>query len=75
MELLTPGYGLIVWQMLALLGSLLFLISWVMIFTAKNLNTTERLIWMLGTLLLPIVGPVLFLMKQLTAKTISDRSR
>jgi hypothetical protein len=75
MELLTPGFGLIIWQLLVILSSLLFVISWVMILTAKNLDATERLTWMLGTLLLPVIGPVIFFVKQLRAKAIADRSR
>jgi hypothetical protein len=64
MELLAPELGLLIWQVLFTLSSLLFLVSWIVILTKENLDTTERLTWMLGTLLLPVIGPVIFFVKQ-----------
>ncbi len=60
MELLTPGTGLIIWQLLVFLAVLLFLVAWIIILVSKKLDPRERLSWMLGTLFLPIVGPVIF---------------
>jgi hypothetical protein len=68
MELLTPGYGLIFWQIIVMLSSLLFVVSWVMILIDKRLDATERLTWMLGTLLLPIIGAVIYFVKRSRVK-------
>jgi hypothetical protein len=57
MGLLTPGPGLIIWQMLIVTNIVLFAVSWIMILTTKAFDSRDRLSWLLATLLLPIVGP------------------
>jgi hypothetical protein len=60
MELISPGLGLIVWQMFVLLTVILFIVSWASLLTSKTLNSRNKLSWLLGTLFLPILGPILF---------------
>jgi len=59
MEILTPGSAIMVWQSFYLVTILLVLVSWVLILTAKTIKPTKKLIWLLGTLFLPVIGPVL----------------
>lgn len=59
MELLTPGTPLIIWQLFFLATILLVLVSWTLIFTAKRMEPTRKIIWLAGTLFLPVVGPIL----------------
>ena len=58
MELLTPGSFLVIWQLFYLMTILLALISWTLVLTAK-IDPTKKLIWLLGTLFLPVIGPIL----------------
>jgi hypothetical protein len=48
-----------VWQIFAGISLLLFVISFILI--NKKLRDQEKILWLLGTVLLPILGPVLFL--------------
>ena len=64
MELHTPGTGLIIWQLLIFSMIILFVVSWIMILTTKAFDSKARLSWLIGTLLLPIVGPILFFIKR-----------
>lgn len=68
MDLLTPGIGLLVWQILIFVMAILFVISWIIIFTTNTLNSGDRPSWLLGTLFLPIIGPLIFLTKILMAR-------
>ncbi len=63
MELVAPGTGLILWQTVLLTGILLFIIAWLVILMTNKLNATAKLVWMLGTFFLPIIGPLIFLIK------------
>ena len=63
MELLSPGTGLIIWQLFTLLCTLLVIAAWVLIIRSKH-DPTTKLIWMLATLFLPILGPVLFFLSR-----------
>jgi len=56
-----PSWVMLLWQIVAGIGLVLFLISFVLIFANKELPYREKMLWLLGTLLLPIVGPILFL--------------
>ncbi len=58
MELLTPDNFLIIWSSFYLVTILLVLLSWTLILTAKKIDPTKKLIWLLGTLYLPLVGPI-----------------
>ncbi len=59
MELLTPGSFLVIWQLFYLMTILLALISWTLVLTAKRIDPTKKIIWLLGTLFLPVIGPIL----------------
>ena len=49
------------WQVFAGISLLLFLLSFVFILINKKLHDREKILWLLGTVLLPILGPILFL--------------
>ncbi|MBW7465836.1 hypothetical protein ABID22_001776 [Pontibacter aydingkolensis] len=63
MELVTPGIGLIFWQTVILSGIPLFLISWIMILVTNRLDATHKIVWLIGTLFLPVIGPLIFFIK------------
>ena|GEM_PF-3200501 len=58
MELLSPDNFLIIWSSFYLVTILLVLLSWTLILTTKKIDPTKKLIWLLGTLYLPLVGPI-----------------
>ncbi len=68
MDLLSPGTGLIIWQLFALTCTLLFITAWVVILRSKSLDSSTKRIWMLATMLIPILGPVLFFVSRSSLK-------
>jgi hypothetical protein len=62
MELLTPGAGLIFWQVMIGAQLLLLLVSWIMILISSKIDPTKKIIWLSGTLFLPVIGPLVFLL-------------
>jgi TRAP-type C4-dicarboxylate transport system permease small subunit len=60
MELLSPGYGLLFFQSVILISILLFTISWIIILLNNQIESTKKIVWLIATLFLPIIGPVLF---------------
>lgn len=50
-----------VWQVFAGISLALFILSFVLILVNKKLPNREKILWLLGALLLPILGPILFL--------------
>jgi hypothetical protein len=66
---LNPGIGLIVWQLVMLTALVLFLLSWILIFKDTKIGRTKKVVWLLVTLMLPVVGPVVFLV---SAKKLSS---
>jgi len=56
-----PPFLLMVWQIGAAIVLIFFLISLVMILNNKILHTREKMLWIWGTFLLPIIGPLLFM--------------
>ena len=60
MDLLTPGIGLIVWQVITLLALIFFIGAWVMILTDARWDNQRKLIWLLATFCLPILGALLY---------------
>ncbi|WP_162427791.1 PLDc N-terminal domain-containing protein [Pontibacter pudoricolor] len=68
METVTPDIGLIFWQMVIFSGLPLFLISWIMILVTKRLDATNKLVWLIGTLFLPVIGPLLFFFRYSSLK-------
>lgn len=66
MKLLTPGAGLIFWQVIIAAQLLLLLVSWIMILISSKIDPTRKIIWLSGTLFLPVIGPLLFLLSYRT---------
>lgn len=50
-----------IWRIFAGISLALFIVSFVFILLNRQLRDREKILWLLGTLLLPILGPVLFL--------------
>lgn len=59
MDLLTPGAGLIIWQIFVAAAMALTLIAWVMIAVSSALKSTNKILWLAITLL-PVIGATLF---------------
>jgi len=60
MELVTSGLGLLFWQLIIMLTIGLFIVVWMMILISKRLEPYQKKVWMIGTLFLPVVGPLIF---------------
>lgn len=60
MELLAPGFGLLLFQLTTLFSIVLFISSWVTILITNRLESNQKLVWLLGTLFPPVIGPILF---------------
>lgn len=60
MDLLTPGIGLLIWQLFVMITVVLFVLSWIVILTTNRIAQSKKITWLLSTLLLPLVGPILF---------------
>jgi len=56
-----PPFLFVIWQIAAVIILIFFLISLVMILNNKILPTREKMLWIWGTFLLPIIGPLLFM--------------
>jgi cytochrome c biogenesis protein CcdA len=56
-----PSVFIELWQLFAGISLIFFLVSFVFIMINKKLRNQEKLLWLLGTVLLPILGPILFL--------------
>lgn len=74
MDLLTPGVGLLLWQILIFVIVILFAVSWIVILRTKAMDSRDRLAWLLGTLFLPIIGPVIFLTKFFVTRERENKS-
>jgi hypothetical protein len=61
METLTPGAGLLVWQIVLPLAFVLWMAAWIMILLTRRLQAADKIVWLIGTLALPIIGPLIFL--------------
>lgn len=64
MELVSAQTGVIIWQIFIAFHVILFMTAWTMILLSSRLNAPYTLAWMLGTLLLPVLGPVIFFMRR-----------
>jgi TRAP-type C4-dicarboxylate transport system permease small subunit len=60
MDLLTPGIGLIVWQLIIFANILLIAISWIYIIK-RGYQLTPKLLMILLTILIPIAGALICL--------------
>jgi apolipoprotein N-acyltransferase len=60
MDLITPGIGLIAWQLILFANIFLIAISWIYIIK-RGYPLTSKLLMMLLTILIPIVGALICL--------------
>lgn len=56
-----PPILISMWQIFAGISLALFILSFVFILVNRKLRGRDKMLWLLGTLLLPIAGPILFL--------------
>jgi len=61
LEMGIPDFVIISLQVLGIISLTLFVISFAFILRNKVLSNSDKILWLLGTALLPILGPVLFL--------------
>jgi apolipoprotein N-acyltransferase len=61
MDLLTPGTGLIVWQLILFANIFLIAVSWIYI-VKQGYPLTPKLLMMLLTILVPIAGALICLL-------------
>ncbi len=60
MELITPDIGLIIWTILCLLALTLMMVAIFSILKNDFKDTRAKLTWLIGSILLPIIGPILY---------------
>ncbi|KEO72398.1 PLDc N-terminal domain-containing protein [Anditalea andensis] len=56
-----PPFLFMIWQIAAVIILIFFMVSLVMILSNRKLPTREKMLWIWGTFLLPILGPLLFM--------------
>lgn len=56
-----PDIVIVMLQVIGGISLMLFIISFVFILRNKVLSNLDKILWLLGTALLPILGPILFL--------------
>ncbi|SFU85228.1 Phospholipase_D-nuclease N-terminal [Pontibacter akesuensis] len=42
---------------------LLFLAAWIVILVTNRLQSNQKLVWLAGTMFLPVIGPLIFFFK------------
>jgi hypothetical protein len=60
MELLTPGFGLIFWQLLGITSVVLLLTAWIIILIDKSIEPRRKLSWLIMSAIFPLLGPLYF---------------
>lgn len=60
MEILTPEYGLIMWTALSLVAFIAMSIGIYSVLTNDFKDSRTKLTWLIGIILLPIVGPLVY---------------
>jgi hypothetical protein len=60
MELLTPGFGLIFWQLIGIASFVLLITAWIIILIDKSIVAEKKLSWMVMAAIFPLVGPLYF---------------
>lgn len=60
-EMDIPNIVIVLLQVFGVISLTLFIISFAFILQNKVLSNSDKVLWLLGTALLPILGPVLFL--------------
>jgi hypothetical protein len=64
MELITPSYGLLIWTLLNILALTLMLSAVFSILKNDFKDSNSKLTWLIGSIFLPIVGPILYFQKK-----------
>lgn len=59
MELRTPGPSIIIWQIFCLATIVLFVIALIRILKSKRMDADRKVVWLLVTMCLPVLGPIL----------------
>jgi hypothetical protein len=59
MELVTPGMGLLVWQVISLSVFILPIICLVSIFK-NDFKNNDKLIWVIVVVFIPLIGSILY---------------
>jgi hypothetical protein len=60
MELLTPGFGLIFWQLLTITSFVMLITAWIIILLDKNIGPQKKFSWILMASIFPFIGPLYF---------------
>ena len=60
MEILIPEYGLIIWTVLSLATFIAMTVGIYSILTNDFKDSKTKLAWLIGIILLPIVGPLVY---------------
>lgn len=60
MELITPGAGLIAWQIVVLVIVAFLAVAWFSILRSPRLTATDKLLWMAATLAFPLPEPLVY---------------
>lgn len=74
MELLTPDTTIVVFQLAIAASWILFAIAWILILTHRAADATTKIVWLLGTLFLPIMGPVIYFVQRLSGKASGNKA-
>ncbi len=61
MEIITPDIGLFIWTFLSLINLILLFIALFSILRNEFYDSKTKLAWIIGVILLPIVGSILYL--------------
>jgi SNF family Na+-dependent transporter len=60
MDILTPQHGLIIWTILSLVAFISMIVGIYSILTNDFKDSKTKLTWLIGIILLPIVGPFVY---------------
>jgi len=72
MDLVTPSPGLILWQLIVVLSIVLFIVAWIVILITNKLGSTQKIVWLIGTMFLPMFGPLILFIKYSSFKKASS---
>ena len=61
MEVITPSAGLFVWSLVSLLHFALSVLSAIKLARNKSIEPAKKLIWLLGIIFVPFIGPLTYL--------------
>jgi hypothetical protein len=61
MEIITPEAGLFVWSLISLLHLSLSVLSVIKLARNKSIEPAKKLVWVLGIIFVPFIGPLTYL--------------